>query len=709
MGELIKQMINIYSLPKLIPYILEGLRSKNNRTRIECVDIVGYFIDHHGTEVGGLMKNLPSVAALTAERDGEIRKAALNTLATAYKNLGDDVWRYVGKLSDAQRSMLDDRFKWKAREMDKRREGRPGDARAALRRSVRENGSDIAEQSGEVVSRPVAGSMISRDFGYADAHMDRHMVPRQIPSTSGPVDWREALEIVALGLPEQSVEGMKVICHELTQAADPESTLLEDLIKEADRLVSCLAVMVPKTFNFSLSGASSRSCKYVLNTLMQTFQIKRLAHAVKEGTLDNLITELLLWLLDERVPLMDDGSQLLKALNVLMLKILDNAERTSSFVVLINLLRPLDPSRWPSPTPTESLAVKNQKFSDLVVKCLIKLTKVLQSTIYEVDLDRILQSIHIYLQELGMEEIRRRAGADDKPLRMVKTVLHELVKLRGTAIKGHLSMVPIDAEPQPIILAYIDLNLQTLAAARMLTPSGPMGQTHWGDAASNNPNPSTHSADAQLKQELAAIFKKIGDKQTCTIGLYELYRITQLYPKVDIFAQLQNASEAFRTYIRDGLAQVEKNAAAGRMPSSLPLSTPPPIAAIPNPKFAPSPVHTKSIGKTDYNEDNASGETQPFRGQGAITDQQTDRYHTSGTLDALRERMKSIQAAAIGHFDGAQARPLASMNGSNMVHGGTRLDGEPQQRSNIPPMDERALSGLQARMERLKSGSMELQ
>lgn len=45
---------------------------------------------------------------------------------------------------------------------------------------------------------------------------------------------------------------------------------------------------------------------------------------------------------------------------------------------------------------------------------------------------------------------------------MVKTVLHELVKLRGTAIKGHLSMVPIDMQPQPIILAYIDLNLQVI-------------------------------------------------------------------------------------------------------------------------------------------------------------------------------------------------------------------------------------------------------
>lgn len=27
--------------------------------------------------------------------------------------VGEEVWRYVGKLTDAQRSMLDDRFKWK--------------------------------------------------------------------------------------------------------------------------------------------------------------------------------------------------------------------------------------------------------------------------------------------------------------------------------------------------------------------------------------------------------------------------------------------------------------------------------------------------------------------------------------------------------------------------------------------------------------------
>lgn len=56
MRELTKQIVHAYSATKAFPYILEGLRSKNNRTRIECVDLVGYLIDNHGTEVN--TKNL---------------------------------------------------------------------------------------------------------------------------------------------------------------------------------------------------------------------------------------------------------------------------------------------------------------------------------------------------------------------------------------------------------------------------------------------------------------------------------------------------------------------------------------------------------------------------------------------------------------------------------------------------------------------------
>ncbi|KAI8020580.1 Protein MOR1 [Camellia lanceoleosa] len=73
--------------------------SQGTESSIICLQIVGQ------------LKSL-QLASLTAERDGEIRKAALNTLATGYKIFGDDIWRYVGKLTEAQRSVLDDRFKW---------------------------------------------------------------------------------------------------------------------------------------------------------------------------------------------------------------------------------------------------------------------------------------------------------------------------------------------------------------------------------------------------------------------------------------------------------------------------------------------------------------------------------------------------------------------------------------------------------------------
>lgn len=57
----------------------------------------------------------------------------------------------------------------------------------------------------------------------------------------------------------------------------------------------------------------------------------------------------------------------------------------------------------------------------------------------ELDLDMLLMSIHDYFMGLGVDEIRRRGADDDKPLRMVKTILHELCKLK---VSQHLQTSP---------------------------------------------------------------------------------------------------------------------------------------------------------------------------------------------------------------------------------------------------------------------------
>lgn len=75
--------------------------------------------------------------------------------------------------------------------------------------------------------------------------------------------------------------------------------------------------------------------------------------------------------------------------------------------------------------------------------------------------------------------------------------------------------------------------------------------------------------------------------------------------------------------------------------------------------------------------------------------------------------MKSISLATTAGNTDPNNRPVMSMNGSishmmsNQAPGAERSSGENTIQSGVLPMDEKALSGLQARMERLKSGSME--
>lgn len=216
---------------------------------------------------------------------------------------------------------------------------------------------------------------------------------------------------------------------------------------------------------------------------------------------------------------------------------------------------------------------------------------------------------------------------------------------------------------------------------------------------------------------------------------------------------------------------MEKNAAAGRTPSSLPLSTPPPSSlSLSSPELAPlSPVHTNSLNDAkslnvkseptsfnlppSYMEDGRANNTIP-RGlttENSFGDQRNERYIsggnrlfflyfflffpfcfifvgkerliielsmetavTSGTLDAIRERMKSMQLAAAAGNPDSESRPNIYMNDNvnqgfsdQVHHAPEQASSENPVRSGVLPMDEKALSGLQARMERLKSGTLE--
>ena len=101
-----------------------------------------------------------------------------------------------------------------------------------------------------------------------------------------------------------------------------------------------------------------------------------------------------------------------------------------------------------------------------MVKCLIKLTKSLGQNLDAVNLPTLLGDVHAFFHSLGVDEIRRRGQCDDKPLRMVKTILHEVCKLVGHDVWDALSLCPPrDSNPAPIVYAYVELNLQSMPDA----------------------------------------------------------------------------------------------------------------------------------------------------------------------------------------------------------------------------------------------------
>jgi cytoskeleton-associated protein 5 len=46
----------------------------------------------------------------------------------------------------------------------------------------------------------------------------------------------------------------------------------------------------------------------------------------------------------------------------------------------------------------------------------------------DLNLHQVLMALHQFFESLGSNEIKRRGVGEDKPLRMAKTLLHELCK-----------------------------------------------------------------------------------------------------------------------------------------------------------------------------------------------------------------------------------------------------------------------------------------
>ncbi|GJD08766.1 Cytoskeleton-associated protein 5 [Galdieria sulphuraria] len=353
----------------------------------------------------------------------------------------------------------------------------------------------------------------------------------------------QVIDMLCTSETDTQIEGVKSFCLVL-QSPSSESLFLP----ESSTITQILLDHIRNVFD-SCAGdeMNIRKLKYFLNGLMQICLRKSFVALLDPQISLCLLDELLTRLLSTQIPLWKDGSQVVRALNLLVLKILENSDRTSLYSVLFELLSKEEDSILRE-SDSRSVEQAKKKIS-LIVKCISKLSKTGFSS---VNVAMLLRDIHVYLTARCAKKGRKQSiqgdtasESSDSGFQMVTVLLGDLVKIHGSQIWEFTSLIPLETKP---VLSRL---LQEFLDGKTAPVEGFMKEVLLESPTEPRAPPETVS-----RESLEKIFERISTKEHTKNGLRELYEFRRIYPDVDLTPYLDATSFVFREYIEKGLESI---------------------------------------------------------------------------------------------------------------------------------------------------------
>uniref|UniRef100_A0A182QHS5 TOG domain-containing protein n=1 Tax=Anopheles farauti TaxID=69004 RepID=A0A182QHS5_9DIPT len=179
----------------------------------------------------------------------------------------------------------------------------------------------------------------------------------------------------------------------------------------------------------------------LLHSIFLFFASKSLGKHLSIVSIKNIISVLLGLMADNRLVTGIDDAQFVKVVNGICLKILDRTNFTYMNCALIRLLK--------ESCQTSCLP----KFTDLQMKCIWRNVKVIPDRLAELDYEAVLLEVHDFMLTLPSHWWQGRPS--DMPLRTVKTIVHNMAKIKGNAILPHLNTIPTRSELHSYILRIL--------------------------------------------------------------------------------------------------------------------------------------------------------------------------------------------------------------------------------------------------------------
>ncbi|XP_071485290.1 cytoskeleton-associated protein 5-like [Diadema antillarum] len=601
----IKLLTKVYPASKMFSFLMDGLKSKNARQRTECLDELGNLIELYGLNVcqPSPPKALKEVAGQIADRDNNVRSAALNTLVQVYQIVGDDVYKYIGNLNEKELSLLEERIKRSGKKAPPPKTAPPqaqknAEEKAAQRQEVKKSNlppgwRDAYRNPGKgqrpatAPSRAPSGhpsvpKVFSLELDRLGLNDDEGDV--KLPQLEDTTAVQELLEEPVV-LPKRKVQkpalpSMMQLNFMISQVASNEIAIsiqalaqLDEILKEperskvmmdhVDQLLVATSLQLRMAFSKHMGDQITskdviRMYRCLVALLVSVFQNTSLSQQASKDVLCDLINGLITVLIDDRLMAFDEGPQVVRSVNVVMAKVVENADHNAAIGALIKLLQ-------------ECVAHESSstKFVQLIMKCLWRLVRMMPNIINELNVDRILLDLHLFLKAFPSSVWRDRPS--DTPLRTVKTILHSLAKILGQKVLNHLTLIsdPKDSEVE----SYLKKVLRSSSTSS--TGSSSSNDHINGSAADavrshsdRNAKDSPRRGPPKTNDLLAHIFQKIGSNKNSREGLAELYEFKQKYPDVDIDPFLKKTSQYFQSYINQGLQNIAKEKGERTFPTT---------------------------------------------------------------------------------------------------------------------------------------------
>uniref|UniRef100_A0A4W3JI59 Cytoskeleton associated protein 5 n=1 Tax=Callorhinchus milii TaxID=7868 RepID=A0A4W3JI59_CALMI len=527
-------MCKIYPASKMFIFIMDGLKSKNSKQRVECLEELGALIEAYDMNVcqPTPAKALKEIASQIGDRDTSVRNAALNTLVTAYNICGDQVFKLIGNLSEKEMSMLEERIKRSAKKL----------STAPLKQAEEKTQRSQGQSSNAAMPRKGFEEVPSK-LNQARAN---NVHATSEASHAIPKEFQLDLDEIENDNTAGGCELPDLVQHKLDELYEPVC-IPEPKNRAVSPHFDDLHSNTTSTINFVVSQVASNDINTSIQALAQLFQIETLAKEASVGVLKDLMYGLILLMLDSRLEDLDEGPQVIRSVNLLMVKVLEKSDPTNILSSLILLLQ------------DSLLATANNspKFSELVMKCLWRMIRLLPSNVNNINVDRILLDIHNFMRVFPRERLKQMKS--DLPMRTQKTLLYTLCKLMGPKIMDHLTMIENKNESE------LEAHLRRVTKHSMALSGGKIDS----DTEKGGSTMDDKESKAKISETLAEIFKKIGSKENTREGLAELYEYRKKYSDADIEPFLKQSSQFFQNYIERGLRLVEnEREGKGRISSS---------------------------------------------------------------------------------------------------------------------------------------------